>query len=217
MVSASGGGGGDGADHYATGRLPDALDADHEIQASLVYWKLRKHARSIRKWLEKYFAGDKSGAAYLALYTMAVNGDEELERWYIAYGIQGVHHCLRTSKHLEISLNLIGTQHAVALTGDWRMGQELIIVQPPGQQQILPTELLSDARSESAAAYKQEQRSEGSTNTLRSRRASWFGGARAQQQQQQQPRQADGPKPQPKPKTTRRRGGAGAGASGSGG
>ena len=87
IVSASGSGGGDGADHYATGRLPDALDADHEIQAWLVYWKLRKHARSIREWLEKYFAGDKSGASYLALYTMAVNGDEELERWYIAYGI----------------------------------------------------------------------------------------------------------------------------------
>ena len=39
------------------------------------------------------------------------------------------------------------------------MGQELLIVQPPGQQQVLPTEMSSDARTESAEAYNQEQRS----------------------------------------------------------
>ena len=72
------------------------------------------------------------------------------------------------------------------------MGRELLLVQPPGQQQILPTEMLADERTESAAAYKQEQRAEGSSNTMRSRQPSWFGAGgagRAQQQQRKQPGQ----------------------------
>ena len=115
-------------DHYATGRLPNVLDENHVITCAITYWKIRKNARSIREWLERYFAGDKNGANYLSLYTLAVNADEELESWYRTWGIQGVHHALEVSKQLEIALNLIATQHAVALTGDWRMGRELLLV-----------------------------------------------------------------------------------------
>jgi hypothetical protein len=160
---------------------------ERERQARATYWNVRQSgATSLRDWCERYYAGDKTGAAYLNAYTIAVNADAEIEMSYRGGGIDGLNRTLDASDTLETAMNVLGTHHAVGLTGDVRMGEQLLMVKPPGQTQILPNTVIEDARSESASVYKQEGRSGGGVQSVRNRRAGWFGRSQNQNQGQHQ-------------------------------
>jgi len=176
-----------GSDAYATGRILSTFDPEAARAARKTYWNLRQTgSSSIRNWLDTSYAGAKDGDGFLHLYQMGVNADCELEAAYLRGGIEEVNRQLDHSDTLETTINTIGTQHAVALTGDLRMGETLMKVKPPGMTQILPQDTIEDARSEAQSLYKQEQRSTGGgqVGQVRARRAGWFAQPKGGQQQQ---------------------------------
>jgi hypothetical protein len=192
-ASGSGGPNPNVMDPYGAGRLVTVVPLDRERQARPTYWNIRQTgANSLRDWCERYYAGEKNGAAYLNTYTIAVGADAEIEAAYRYQGIDGVNARLDESDTLETAMNVLGVHHAVGLTGDTRLGDHLLMVKPPGQTQVLPQGLIEDARSESAALYKQETRSGGGPVNVRQRRAGWFGRPQQQQQQAQGRQQQQG-------------------------
>lgn len=149
---------GSGCDAYATGRLRSTIPAEKKRSAPDIYWGLRRHAMSIRAWLEAYYAGSRDGADYRTLYTMVLGADATLEQRYQEGGLECVEWALENDDNLEMVLNTVGVNHAVALTGDKRLGEELAIANVPNRQHILPPWLLDEGRTAAQVRYKEEQR-----------------------------------------------------------
>lgn len=166
------------SDPYATGRIQGVVPEEYERGAWDTYWNCRRAAPSMRFWYEHYYKGDKDDVAW----TLTTNIDLLLEEAYRNYGLEGVKQALETIDVLETSLNVLGTRHAVGLTGDTRLGDHLTLAKPPGESQVLPRSQIEEGRSESHAWHKQEQRTKGgggggggnTDGSTRQRRGNWF-------------------------------------------
>jgi hypothetical protein len=71
-------------------------------------------------------------------------------------------------------LNALSVHHEVANTGDWRLGEQLMLTKPPEKKSVVPAPKLEAGRNLSKAMYQQDQRTGDSKTTTRQRRAGWF-------------------------------------------
>jgi hypothetical protein len=167
-----------GVDAYNSGRMSTSLPPDYKRSGDEVYWNMRRSSLNVKHWIEHYYKGNKSGEEYQYLWLLANNIDAELEKAYQLRGMPGVEATLAENDVVETALNTIAVNHAVAITGDHRMGAALKAVQPPGQAQVLPNWVLDEGRSESQQLYKQENRKGPNSNSARQRRGQQFANAK---------------------------------------
>lgn len=106
------------------------------------------------------YAGPKAGETWDALQALVQNADVEIERAYRESGgsVDAIDDALDSSDTLEITLNMLGTKHAVGVTGDTRLGDELLLIGDPKKKQVLPGWMLEEGRKLAADRYKGEVR-----------------------------------------------------------
>ena len=147
---------GGGGDAYLQGGWGSTLDPAHRRVAKETYWNIRRHAASVRDYLERSTPADKRGPRYMDLWLIAESVDLVVHARYLAGGVPGVDYALDHEDALEHQLSRLGAERNYIRTGDYQAYLSVLTSKPAADADILPSWSVDAAREYSRNVARQK-------------------------------------------------------------